>query len=325
MPTCKRCGKESSGFLAGLKFNAATGRCSTCEKEAKKALDRFREAFLAFSQDGIISAEEWARLQRGVATDKIELEEALAHVRGDALNFLERTLAFASADGVITEDEENDFLRLRVDLAIPDALAQPTLERLEYLKKITAIRKGILPTVKTTVRLDSDEICRLEAPATFLKVNAKSVVPIEGRFVATNKSLHFLSPKGGAEIAWKNVMRIDAQSDSIYLELNKKSGNGRYGVADPMLVEATLDALTKMAKHELLAPSPESDSRHIPHDIRLAVWQRDQGKCVQCGLSGVGAWLEFDHIIPHDKGGANTINNVQLLCRRCNLTKSNRI
>jgi len=35
--------------------------------------------------------------------------------------------------------------------------------------------------------------------------------------------------------------------------------------------------------------------------------------------------LEFDHIIPVAKGGANTIDNVQILCRRCNGQKSDRI
>jgi 5-methylcytosine-specific restriction endonuclease McrA len=35
--------------------------------------------------------------------------------------------------------------------------------------------------------------------------------------------------------------------------------------------------------------------------------------------------LEFDHVIPHAKGGSNTDNNIQLLCRGCNLKKSDRI
>jgi 5-methylcytosine-specific restriction endonuclease McrA len=52
------------------------------------------------------------------------------------------------------------------------------------------------------------------------------------------------------------------------------------------------------------------------------VWSRDQGQCVRCRAA---EYLEFDHIIPHSKGGSNSINNVQLLCRKCNLYKSDRI
>ncbi len=56
----------------------------------------------------------------------------------------------------------------------------------------------------------------------------------------------------------------------------------------------------------------------IPDSVRLFVWQRDQGKCVQCGSAEK---IEFDHIIPVIKGGSNTERNVQLLCEQCNRTK----
>ena len=35
--------------------------------------------------------------------------------------------------------------------------------------------------------------------------------------------------------------------------------------------------------------------------------------------------VEFDHIIPHSKGGANTKRNIQLLCESCNRKKSDKI
>jgi len=60
----------------------------------------------------------------------------------------------------------------------------------------------------------------------------------------------------------------------------------------------------------------------IPEDVRHAVWRRDEGRCVQCGSQ---ERLEFDHIIPVSRGGANTERNLQLLCERCNREKSARI
>lgn len=63
--------------------------------------------------------------------------------------------------------------------------------------------------------------------------------------------------------------------------------------------------------------------RVIPSDVKLAVWKRDQGRCVQCGATDE---LHFDHILPFSKGGTSlTVENVQLLCARHNLAKSARI
>ena len=60
----------------------------------------------------------------------------------------------------------------------------------------------------------------------------------------------------------------------------------------------------------------------IPKNIKNEVWNRDSGKCTQCGSNQK---LEFDHIIPVSKGGANTYRNIQLLCESCNRSKSAKI
>jgi flagellar biosynthesis GTPase FlhF len=59
-------------------------------------------------------------------------------------------------------------------------------------------------------------------------------------------------------------------------------------------------------------------NRIIPPQVKQNVWQRDGGRCVECGSKEK---LEYDHIIPVSKGGSNTERNVQLLCEHCNRTK----
>ena len=56
----------------------------------------------------------------------------------------------------------------------------------------------------------------------------------------------------------------------------------------------------------------------IPQEVKLLVWQRDRGRCVECGVQSE---LEFDHIIPLAMGGSNTDRNLQLLCETCNRRK----
>ncbi len=64
-------------------------------------------------------------------------------------------------------------------------------------------------------------------------------------------------------------------------------------------------------------------SRVIPTSVKLEVWKRDSGKCVQCGATDN---LHFDHIIPYSKGGTSLkAENIQLLCARHNLEKRDKI
>jgi 5-methylcytosine-specific restriction endonuclease McrA len=67
-------------------------------------------------------------------------------------------------------------------------------------------------------------------------------------------------------------------------------------------------------------------SRTISLNLRIKVLSRDKFRCVFCGKSpatDIGTQLHIDHIIPFSKGGTNTIDNLQTLCEKCNLGKSN--
>ena len=63
--------------------------------------------------------------------------------------------------------------------------------------------------------------------------------------------------------------------------------------------------------------------RIIPTSVKLEVWKRDGGKCVVCGATDE---LHFDHDVPYALGGSSIVaKNVQLMCARHNLQKSDRI
>lgn len=74
------------------------------------------------------------------------------------------------------------------------------------------------------------------------------------------------------------------------------------------------------------APGPPTRGQHarpgIPRELRLAVWQRDGGRCTSCE----GEFdLQYDHIIPIALGGATSEQNLQLLCGACNQRKGSAI
>ena len=84
--------------------------------------------------------------------------------------------------------------------------------------------------------------------------------------------------------------------------------------------------LEKIVRQELIDSGElfgdEPKRPPIPREIVDAVYKRDGGRCVYCGSTQN---LQLDHIIPFSKGGATTLENMQLLCQKCNVEKSNKI
>jgi len=65
--------------------------------------------------------------------------------------------------------------------------------------------------------------------------------------------------------------------------------------------------------------------RAINYRLRFLIMQRDNFRCRICGdspASNSGITLHIDHIVPCAKGGQATFDNLQTLCSKCNLGKS---
>lgn len=109
------------------------------------------------------------------------------------------------------------------------------------------------------------------------------------------------------------------------------SFNGLFQLIDVWTEDTGIRSVFKFKLLATPDPSETADdtnptpvrSRIIPQSVKLEVWKRDHGKCVQCGASDE---LHFDHDLPFSLGGTSlTAANVQLLCARHNLSKNNRI
>lgn len=286
MARCTRCGARDGFFGRGSKISA-NGFCPLCEVVIQQEVERERQK------------QEQLELER----QKIEEENRRR------LADIEKQLVFqaASRDDLIKQIESGQLPILEVDLGL---------------------------------QLDADEYCHFYSTASYDKKG-------EGQLFATNKRLMFLSREGGFEVSWKKVVRISSRSvpiqtqidelktyflrnpqlsnigsadtGSIYLELTSKNGHGKYKIDNVRIAEAIFRALVKLSK--IIRPT-SSVSRHIPQLVKQTVWLRDEGRCVNCGSVSE---LQFDHIIPHSKGGANTVENIQILCRSCNSSKRARV
>ncbi len=99
----------------------------------------------------------------------------------------------------------------------------------------------------------------------------------------------------------------------------------------PALIERALDQLIVAQERRVFAatakPRPQAQrgpakGRHIPAEVRRAVWQRDHGRCTFVSDSGTQCHartrLQFDHIEPVARGGESTPANLRLRCRAHN-------
>ncbi|GAA2062869.1 hypothetical protein GCM10009839_87610 [Catenulispora yoronensis] len=81
--------------------------------------------------------------------------------------------------------------------------------------------------------------------------------------------------------------------------------------------------------HKLLKREGVLRRKSPPEWARRAVFFRDRGCCVAChrdltGLLSLLSKKNFDHMVPLAQGGLNDITNLQLLCDKCNLEKSDK-
>lgn len=108
-------------------------------------------------------------------------------------------------------------------------------------------------------------------------------------------------------------------ADSL-LKVQAKNAIEAEAARHPFL-ESIISANTcvdSVADHE---PCKDVKRTTLRKEVQREVWRRDRGQCVECGSKEN---LEFDHVIPVSRGGANTVRNIQLLCEACNRRKADR-
>ena len=121
------------------------------------------------------------------------------------------------------------------------------------------------------------------------------------------------------ELLLKTISFVDLKDDKGLEYFEKLKSVESFNVSSKEGENGLEDWTIKVNEEEQEVETPKKRSRRITQEVKDKGWNRDGGKCVECGSNEN---LEFDHIIPHSKGGANTYRNIQLLCEPCNRSKS---
>lgn len=63
----------------------------------------------------------------------------------------------------------------------------------------------------------------------------------------------------------------------------------------------------------------KTPKQSIPGSVASKVYRRDGNRCRYCG--DTEGPFQLDHVYPESKGGATTVDNLVVACRRCNQVK----
>ncbi|MFD6400208.1 TerD family protein [Nocardia sp. NPDC060249] len=314
---CTRCGNPLRRKLFG-----GHGPCKNCAADIEEFLTHWRNrARRVLAGPGTMSVE-WTQVWAALRFQRIDEECGRTLLREAGLTQVERMVAFAFADGEVFAEELDAFEHVVSELALSGGIVDDLRRRMHRGRTLSRLRAGELPTVNTPgLHLDPDERVHLDLPAVHIRMLARGPRNTEGRLIGSSKKLRFVGDGTGIELPWNRVVSVHPEHGTVVLAATSARGGATFGVTDPDYVAAALEGALRVSKRLVLTPG-QLDSRSIPQDVKAQVWQRDGGRCVECGD---GHYLEFDHIIPLSRGGATSVTNLQILCRACNRAKGARI
>lgn len=96
---------------------------------------------------------------------------------------------------------------------------------------------------------------------------------------------------------------------------------GLSGIVFYMLIELVTFVARLLSAPAAARAVDVSPCRHVPQSVRHQVFRRDGGRCLACGSHDD---LHYDHVVPFAHGGSSDVDNIQLLCAGCNLSKGAR-
>ncbi|WP_329405742.1 TerD family protein [Nocardia vinacea] len=320
---CERCGRAKRVPRFGT-----PPPCRWCESDVNGFMEMWRsQAWQVLTTSGP-RGTGWNELWVALRFQRIHETSGREALRPLAIAYLERMVAFAFADDEIEQHELDSFqqavadLQSAVDLGVAQSRVDELRQRMLRGRSLTQVRAGELPRVqRSDLHLEADETPYVDVNAVQIKYTASGPRHNSGRLIGSSKKFRFVGAGAGTELPWSKIVSIASEYGNVIISATTARGGGTYSVPDPEYVAAVLEGALRIAKRLLLTPG-QRDTRSIPPNIKAEVWQRDGGKCCQCGDSH---YLEFDHVIPLSRGGATSVGNLQILCRRCNLEKGARI
>jgi len=210
--------------------------------------------------------------------------------------------------------------------------ARAEYDALRYQREIDAQRQKIIDTVRCIENGDVEPIADVgglllrNSEIPWFKsgcfCNDRKGESHRGEFFVTSLRVTFISNSLPIEIPIAHINAVNVTQQGISIVGKSTSASAEFFLTKAEIAAAHVRRAVQVYHRQVDVGFESNNSRTISQDVKTAVYQRDNGKCRECEATD---YLEYDHIIPWSKGGANTVDNIQILCRRCNLKKGNSV
>ncbi|MDG2053741.1 MAG: HNH endonuclease [Phycisphaerales bacterium] len=291
------------------------------------------------SSNRIVDLEQsWREIENtaiSLGIDSASLR-SIAEPYGEKL--LEHIIIDAKADDKLSMHEEDCINWVLDTFSLSSTMRGYATTAIDELTTISQIVDGILPSIpREDITEDEDiefnpsEVVHAHFECTMHHHRKLKSGPrtneYNGSAFVTDRRLIFYSWEDDIQkvISLRSVLRFSKHQNGF--TFGENHGSRRFYIHEQIEI---LKQVVQMAIHLAKGRVPQAiqddlvtrPTRHISNDVRQRIWTDYGGKCADCSSTH---YLEFDHIIPFSKGGSSELQNIQLLCRGCNLKKSNNI
>lgn len=118
------------------------------------------------------------------------------------------------------------------------------------------------------------------------------------------------------------IVQTDGEAQYQTHDLNSWEEHSATSVAEEVI--RTVRAIYRVPKIIVLSlydRLPRKEVKFTRHNVFL----RDKFTCQYCGVNFAERDLNLDHVVPRDKGGKTTWENIVTSCIRCNTRKANKL
>ncbi len=236
--------------------------------------------------------------------------------------------------GLNTTRNKKDFLRIKDEVLLKDMLSVSRLLNTKSIstKDYSEYGKYKVQTILSRFSTWSEALTKANLEQTNYKIISDKELfdEIERMWIRKGKqptttdvknglskySLNTYSRRFGgwraALLAFLEYINNDRDDEEVVKEETTKIDNGN--IEKNLLTNLKVDIT-----------SNHKTSRDVNLRLRYKVMKRDNFTCCACGASPAkdpSVELHVDHIVPWSKGGETVIDNLQTLCSKCNLGKS---